>query len=210
MIKIYFSKIVSNAQDYLSKLNENIQARILDNKTELKQQQMISAELLLYYALRKNGYQAEILTVYQPKPVLLNSDFQISKAHSHNYVMVCLSKANLGCDLERQRAIKNPEKILSSSELEHYNNLVNNKNALLTNFWTAKEAYVKYYGKLVKPYKEISFSIEYQKGQFKAGKIGELFCYSGEFQDYSFSVVSKTFTAPSVTFVSHDELLTII
>ena len=47
--------MLDDALDYLPKLNKNIQKRILKNKQKDKQQQMITAELLLYYGLKDSG-----------------------------------------------------------------------------------------------------------------------------------------------------------
>lgn len=207
MLNLYLTKVLDDALDYLPKLNKNIQKRILKNKQKDKQQQMITAELLLYYGLKDSGYHEVVETDYLPKLVLLNSDLSISKSHSHEYVMVAVSSSNVGCDIEKLTTVKNPVKILAKEELDHYNKVDSDaKKWVFTLYWTAKESYIKYHGSLIKKYSEIFYDIKKTINDSNAGRIDDLYCYQSFFKDYSFAVVTKEFIAPHVILVNSKDL----
>lgn len=209
MLNIYLTKVLDNALDYLPKLSLKMQKRILKNKKIEKQQQMITAELLLYFGLKDSGYHEEVLTDYLPKLVLLNSDLSISKSHSHEYVMVAVSSTNVGCDIEKQTTVKNPGRLLAKEELAHYDrSSLDAKKRVFTLYWTAKESYIKYHGSLIKNYNEIFFDIKKTINDFNAGMIDDLHCYQSFFKDYSFAVISKEFIAPQVIVVNNKSITT--
>lgn len=206
MLNLYIVKTLNNAHDYFNDLTKESQTRILKHKNINKQQQMITSELLLKYALRDVSYDKEIKVAYLPKIVLLDSNLHISKAHSNDYVLVGVSEKNLGVDIEKIKDIKRPSKLLSEEELDIYN-ISEDKGRIFTMYWTAKESHVKYHGTLTKAYKEIPFIVDKTISEFNAGKVLELFCYQSYFNGYSFAVVTKEFLAPNIIYVSSNELL---
>lgn len=205
MLNLYITKVLDNALDYLPSLNKDFQKRVLKNKHLKKQQQMVTTELLLIYALKKLGYDKEIIVEYKPKPILLNSEYKISKSHSEDYCLVAVSSEEVGADIQIIKDVKTPERILSKKELQNYNKGI--KDEVFTLYWTAKESYIKYYGSLTKPYVEIVYEIEQKINNFTAGKIGKLYCYQSYFKNYSFAVATKLFIAPDVFFVSNKSLI---
>lgn len=208
MLNLYLTKVIDNALDYLPKLNLNVQQRILKNKKLEKQRQMISAELLLYYALKDSGYHEDVKTDYLPKLVLLNSNLHISKSHSHEYVMVAVSSANVGCDIEKLRTVKNPERLLAKEELKKYEKVIPaDKKRVFTLYWTVKESFIKYHGTLDRQYKEIFYDLEKTINDFSAGKVDDLYCYQSFFNDYSIAVVTKEFTTPQVIIVNNNSIV---
>lgn len=205
MLNLYIAKVLDNAFIFLPKLSLEFQERVKKNKNTQKQKQMITAELLLIYALKDSGYEDEINVKYLPKPILDGSNLNISKSHSYDYVLVAVSKANVGVDIEKLTTVKSPERVLSKDELTHYNDVLENEKAdIFSLYWTTKEAFIKYHGSLIKEYKEINFKIDKTINNFSAGKIDELYCYQSFFKDYSFSVVTSLFIAPNVIFVGKE------
>lgn len=207
MLNLYIAKVLDDAFEFFDNLNLNVKTRIKKNKNKHKQLQMITGELLLNYALKDIKYEKAIKTDYTPKLILVDSELFISKSHSYDYVFVAISKTNVGCDIEKYTLVKNPGKVLHLDELKIYNEVeAEKKAAIFTSFWTAKEAFIKYYGSLIRPYKEINLKIEKRIDNFQVGKIDDLYCYQSSIKDYSFSVVSEAFIAPYVTFVGSESL----
>ncbi len=206
MVNVYILKTIKDAIKYINLVNSDSKKRILDYQDKMKQNQMISAELLLYYALAEHNVKTPKI-VYKPKPTLINSDFYISKAHSDDYVMVAVSNYDVGCDIEKFRTVKNHEKILSALELNYYQSRQNSlKPACFVMFWTVKEAFVKYHGRLIKPYNQISFQIKHENEKFVAGLVDDLFAYYGSFDQYGFAVVTKSLLAPNIVFINENNL----
>lgn len=207
MLKLYITKVLKDALLYFDELEVKIKKRINQNQDSDKKKQMITTEKLFKYALKDIGFNEEIIVEYSPKPVLKNSSLSISKAHSFDYCLVAISSSNVGADIEKIRDIKNLEKLLAKEELIDYNKALNEKKkAVFTKYWTAKEAYIKYYGSLTKNYKKIYFKIDKTLNNFSGGKIDDLYCYQSFFNGYSFAVVSELFTYPEVIFVSEKEI----
>jgi len=208
MLNIYITKLFDDALLYFNKLNSNEQTRINKQKNINKQKQMITAMVLLEYALKDSGYKGDVNVEYLPKPMLKNSNLMISKSHSNDYVAVSVSDENSGLDIEKITTVKTPHKLLFIDELKIYEKTDNKKKKdVFTMYWTAKEAYIKYYGSLTKEYKNIYFNIEKTINNINIGKIDDLFCYQSFFYNYSLAVASKKFIAPNVVFVRKEDLL---
>lgn len=207
MLKLYITKVFDDAFLYFDELSSNIKTRINKNQDLHKKKQMITAEKLLEFALRDSGFKEEIIIEYLPKPILKNSSLSISKSHSFNYVLVAVSNNNVGADIEKIRDVKSPEKLLAKEEFADYNKaLDNDKKAVFTKYWTAKEAYIKYFGSLIKSYKDIYFKIDKTLNDFNGGQIDNLYCYQSFFDGYSFAVISEQFTYPEVVYVNNKEI----
>lgn len=206
MLNIYITKVLDDALIYFDLLDKTTQEKVIKTLNKEKKLQIATADLLLKYALRDLGYKEEVIVEYLPKPVLKESNLHISKSHSGTYALVAVSSSNVGADIQKFKTVKTPERLLGPSELKHYNESLKIEQTF-TLYWSVKEAFIKYHGFLIKPYKEIIFNIEAKIDNFSGGKIDDLFCYQSFFKDYSFAVVSSKFTSPDVYFISSAELV---
>lgn len=205
MINIYITETLHNAETYFNRLDEASQERIKTFKLPLQQAQRITGDLLLKAALRKEGY-FDYKVIYTPKLMLENNVAYISKSHSHNYVMVVITNELVGCDIELVKEVKIQKKVLALNELEVFNES-ENKDLTFMRYWTAKEAYIKYYGGLVKPYQNIVFNIAHQESSIWYGTIDDLYCYQTGFNGYVISTVTKSVKQINFNYLTINELL---
>lgn len=205
MINIYITETLNDAETYLNHLDEASQKRIKTFTSPLQQAQRITGDLLLKAALRKEGY-LDYKVIYTPKLILENNIAYISKSHSHNYVMVVIANELVGCDIELVKEVKIQNKVLADSELEFLNESAD-KNITFMRYWTAKEAYIKYYGGLVKPYKNIVFNIAHQESSIWYGTMDDLYCFQTGFNGYVIATVTKSVKQINFNYLTINELL---
>ena len=74
------------------------------------------------------------------KPYISNYDIYFSISHSKNYIAVCVSKNNIGIDIEDQKEIDNS--ILDYISTKEEKKFIKSNNSFLILF-TLKEAYIK-------------------------------------------------------------------
>ncbi len=205
MIDIYITETLNNGSDYLNLLSQESTNRISAYSSKKSQAQMVTGDLLLKTALKKEGFQ-NIKVVYTPKLMLEGNPCYISKSHSFNYVMVVIANENIGCDIELIRSVDIKKRVLSDSELDKLNEM-ENKEVGFMRYWTAKEAYIKYHGGLIKPYKDIEFKIAHQEASIWYGTIDDLYCYQMAFNGYVISTITKSVKHINFNYITKEELI---
>lgn len=109
-------------------------------------------ELLINYILKKNFNQSyfnkKIFLSSYGKPYLVNSNFHFNISHSGNWVVCCVSKQQIGIDIEKVTNFnwKNiSSRFFSESENKYITNSSNPIHSFFR-FWTMKESFIKYHG----------------------------------------------------------------
>lgn len=187
MVFIYYAKVITKAQSFLKQLNLPTQERILDNKSKLKQQQMITAELLLNYAFKQAGFNKSLEVIYTPKPQVSAKDIYISKTHRNDFVAVAIASQNIGLDIEQIKDSITANKVLSEDEFKEY---LNDKEKLFSYYWSIKEAYIKNIGFLSNSYKNIKVETPNKVGVNSRGKIRDKYYFQTFINGFSFALVS--------------------
>ncbi len=204
MTSIYILKTLNNAHHHLSSLSTEVQKKILDYKDFKKQEQMISAEILLKYAFNQLGYD-DIVVSYTPKPIIEDKNLFISKAHRKDYVVVAVSNENIGIDVEEAKDSVAATKVLSKDEYKIYE--TGDKGRVFSYYWSVKEAYVKYVGLLSYPYKEINVTQDKTIDCINEGSVLECFYYHIFYKGYSVALVKKSNKRPKIIEVTKEAVL---
>ncbi len=110
-------------------------------KNEKRRLEYLATRLLLQYLLNE---KPEIEHLESGKPILRNSNKNISISHSNEFVVILLSSKKIGIDVENtEREItKIAAKFLHRKELDRITKTAN-KNLTTTIYWSAKEAIFK-------------------------------------------------------------------
>lgn len=207
MIKVFITKTLQSMEQ-IDFFDDETKKSIFNYKTKRQQLERFTGHLLI-----KHIWKTEKLTdkiIYTPKPIIKdNNNLHISKAHSSGLVMVVISDTNIGADIEKLRATRVKKRILSEEEIETAKQLKNmlEKDLYILQFWTAKEAYIKFYGSLNKDYKDIKLEIIDENKHMRVGRIDGLYCYQSVFDMHVFSVVSENFQSLEISYVDSKLLI---
>ena len=113
----------------------------------------LGADALLRHALQEAGYAVEEMTLDyggHGKPYLPGAEeFHFNLAHSGEYVMLAVSDAEIGCDIERIRPVelKLPKHAYHPLEYEHIAACTEEeRNELFFRYWVLKESFIKALG----------------------------------------------------------------
>lgn len=130
----------------MSLLTETRRAKIQKYRAAEDRKRGFCAGLMITEHLRAHGRSPEeIRYTEHSRPYLLGLDFNIS--HSGEYVIMALSDAPVGCDIERIRPGKDSiaERFFSAAEVA-WIRAAEDPVRSFTRIWTARESYVKYKG----------------------------------------------------------------
>lgn len=142
---------ISYNEDILSPGRREKIARV---KRDDDKQLSACVELLLIYALKKNGMDIKLpLSIEEDerkKLTLMDLPVYFNMSHASDYAACTLSDSPIGVDLEyfRVKELINPEKILHPDEarLMAYVSNPNEKKKFFYECWVAKESYLKNLG----------------------------------------------------------------
>ncbi|MGZ2370193.1 4'-phosphopantetheinyl transferase family protein [Ancylomarina sp. YFZ004] len=140
-------KITEELEDLLEQvcLSKAEQARIEGFGSLSRKKEFITTRILLQKLL---GDDVLIENNEHGKPLLINSDFDISISHSKEYVGVMLGKNHdLALDIEylSDRVYRITKRFMSESEMSSISE--NEKQLHIYQHWCAKECLIKLYGK---------------------------------------------------------------
>ena len=177
-------KNLNNYQEFENFIDSRIKDKVKKHKTLIHKKAITSAELLLNYAFYqkfKNEISYPIKTILNKsgKPLYLGKNIHFNKSHSSNYSLVAISDQEVGCDIEKTRD-KNPlvKQVLNEIEYEFY--LLEaeaEQKILFAKYWTAKESYIKLFGKGISPsikqyhYQYLDVDNNQSKGKINSTKI---------------------------------------
>lgn len=112
--------------------------------------QLLAAESLLRHALKEVGRDAGALSFAygaHGKPYLNDAEgFYFNLSHSGETVLLAVSDAEIGCDVERIRHVRDgvARRILTPEEYARFSACAGDeRDVLLTRLWVAKESYLK-------------------------------------------------------------------
>ncbi|MEQ6119706.1 4'-phosphopantetheinyl transferase superfamily protein [Reichenbachiella sp. MALMAid0571] len=140
-IEVLYSQLEENAPDEIKKYHPN-------KKVEFLASRILMRKLCGFLEVPYEGMWKDDCG----KPYLLNNDHHISISHSFPYVICMLDKKHpCGIDIEapKDKLLRIKHKFLSQTEQDHVAQNVD----LLCQYWCAKEALYKLYGR-----KRLSFS----------------------------------------------------
>lgn len=207
MIKVFITKTLQS-MERIDFFDDETKKSIFNYKTKRQQLERYTGHLLIQYIWDIEGFKDKI--VYTPKPVIKdNEHLHISKAHSKGLVMVVISDTNVGADIEKLRATYVKKRILSDKELNEVTQFKNmlDKDLYILQLWTAKEAFVKFYGSLTKDYKNMKLRIIDENKHIRVGMMDNLYCYQSIFDMHVFSVVSEHFQPLEIHYIDSKHLL---
>jgi len=184
MISLYVMKNINNYHELLDFIDFRIQDKVKRHKTLIHKKAITSAELLLNYAfyqLFKNEISYPIKTSLDKsgKPLYLGKNIHFNKSHTSDYSLVVISNQEVGCDIEKiiekHQLVK---KVLDEIEYEFYLSKAEEEQKILfTKYWTAKESYIKLFGKGISPsikqyhYQYLDVDNNQSKGKINSTKI---------------------------------------
>ncbi len=175
-MKIYIRKI-EKLNDF--EIDEEIK-RIINFKSEKRRLQSLTGYFLLKDILKEKGYDSfKIIRNKNEKPKL-NIPLYYSISHSNDYVVCIVADEEVGIDIE-----KLTDKLL---KIKSKTGEVSDDLEILTRNWTLKEAYIKYFGNVKIPLKEIKIISENPYIlKYKESVYAEVIKY----EDYLISVCMK-------------------
>ena len=91
----------------------------------------------------------EICSDVKGKPFLADHpEIHLSISHSAEHILVAISSAPIGLDIEQERKVSEQliKRCLSTEELQKLDQAGNNREATFLKIWTEKEAYLKFLG----------------------------------------------------------------
>ncbi len=123
------------------RFSDSEQEAFLKIKNEKRKTEFLTTRLLLQKLLHK---KAEIEYLQSGKPLLKNSNFNISISHSADFVAVIISEKKIGIDIEsiNRNISRIADKFLSKKELQQIEKL-GHIQLSTTLYWSAKEAIFK-------------------------------------------------------------------
>lgn len=154
MINLYLQNNISPISDidnYLSRLPQSIQSRILRRKQKVKRDTSLQGYLLLQQAL-KEDFDADlnqITFLKSGKPVFEGQSISFNISHSGNLIGVAISKSGIiGLDIEQFRRFEKVETSFSFFSKVEQQAILSAKNPQrkLIEFWSKKEALIKAIG----------------------------------------------------------------
>lgn len=156
MKKIYymdFDTSVSPQQKdlYMQFLSEERSKRVSRCKSSKAALECMQTGLFLRYGLEQlgNGLYEQVVAGENGKPYIRGNPFYFNISHSHRYVVLLISDAPCGIDVQKQIPYKEKlaGRVLHRGELAMLDSFLGMPpSALLTLFWSGKEAYLKYTG----------------------------------------------------------------
>ena len=146
--------------------DDALYARLYDRASQARKQRIdryrnprdrmlsLGAEALVLHALKESGYD-NLSPAYtygsQGKPYLAGLDgFFFNLSHSGGYVMLAVSDAEIGCDIQRIRPvnIRVAKRVLTPAEYESFEAADEaDRSSLFCRYWVAKESYLKATGR---------------------------------------------------------------
>ena len=140
-------------EKYLSLMSDDRRKYVNSLKHEADRKRTVAAEMLVKTAFCDDGI--EILKDPCGKPYVKDSALNISIAHSGDFAVCAVSENLIGIDIEKMRDLNlnTAEKFCNQAELDFINEC--DSTSRFFEIWTAKEAYYKMHGGILKSFKEI-------------------------------------------------------
>ena len=152
MIKLYIADIIENCE-ILPCFSEYRKNKISKIKDVTHLYQSATAERLLCYAAKKENLSLPLNIVINENQKPFANDFSFNISHSHQKVVLAVSKNTVGVDIEKINHFQNlkvAKKFLTEKEAENID--IN----LFFEYFTKKESYFKMLGKAF-PLKPVAF-----------------------------------------------------
>lgn len=151
MLEVYVSNIENyDYQKDLDFLPEIRKTKTLNYKNEINRKQCAGVysllkKILTNHHLKIEDYEWKLEE--NGKPYLEGLPFSFNYSHSEAYIVVVLSNAPVGVDIQYKKDIDEVvfNKVVSTEDKNFFK--INNKKSLFYKVWSRKEAYYKYLGR---------------------------------------------------------------